>query len=88
MGPVSIYPCFQDFSAVFDSETKRLKVAGLGSKTRKTEPCNEEELLWEKQNPLGKHSPGAAQCNIFQKWNLVCCLVKLCYNAISNARSP
>ena len=58
--------CFQDFRTVLDSEMKRLKVAGLGSKTRKAEPLTvqEEELLWEK-GILGESTPQALLNAVF-----------------------
>ena len=48
---------FSHFREVLDSEMKRLRGQGLGSKKRQAEPLTQEEeqLLWEK-GQLGQHS--------------------------------
>ena len=51
---------FSNFTATLDSEMKRLRSLGFGSKKRQAEPFTEEEeeLLWS-TGQLGDHNPQA-----------------------------
>ena len=53
-------PMFSNFTATLDSEMKRLRSLGFGSKKRQAEPLTEEEeeLLWS-TGQLGDHNPQA-----------------------------
>ena len=57
---------YANFRSTLDSEMKRLKQAGMGSRKRQAEPLTgeEEELLWEK-GILGDHSPKALLNSVF-----------------------
>ena len=57
---------FAECRSVLDSEMKRLKSQGVGSKKRKAEPLTveDEEFLWEK-GILGDHSPQALLNAVF-----------------------